>query len=192
MARSSSWEQAPAQRSGVRAGPEGAGGSARQLNGAPRQARTADLRFLVCGCYQPPWTVPLPCPCGFRQQPSSLCTFPLAGTWLRIALGFTRSGFPDFDCLHPGGFPPGAQFSPGNRCSVQLSYRGPIIYAQAIETGRPLFHQKPARRTYLPRGTVADHAVVFMTFHDVSILSEVVMNEPAWADWRQYKVISDT
>lgn len=55
----------------------------------------------------------------------------------RRSLAATRGrAFAEFGCLHPQGFPRGALFHQGNRCSVQLSYRGPILSALTY-TGEP-------------------------------------------------------
>lgn len=43
-------------------------GKSRQDDGAPRQVRTADLRFQVCVAFATPWTLPSPCPFGLQAD----------------------------------------------------------------------------------------------------------------------------
>ena len=106
--------------------------------GAPRQVRTADLRFQVCVAFATPWTLSSPCPDALarsgrqadcRRVSTHAHPDPLRGRdcLARRSLA-ARCGraFTEFGCLHPTGFPAGALFHQGNRCSVQLSYRGPI------------------------------------------------------------------
>ena len=88
-----------------------------------------------------------------RWWPSSLYTFPV-GAWLGITVSRSSVGFPEFDHLHAGRFPPAARFSAEVRCSIQLSYGRLYVIELTCphQSGRPDLNRRLLRpkRSALP------------------------------------------